>query len=115
VSQSLRNGPLMSGDRVGVVTRWEWPNALHGLSPVDLKGVQSSLANGDHAANVQASNWAGRAIGEALGLNIENPADKARVKSLLKAWLADGSLRVEMRHSARDGRDRPVIVVGRAA
>ncbi|WP_158497245.1 AAA family ATPase [Methylocystis sp. ATCC 49242] len=112
VSVPLGNGGMREGDMVGVVTPWQWPDALDGLCTDDLRKVQDALAEGEHAANVQAANWAGRAVAEALCLDIENAADKARVKSLLKVWLKNGVLKIEARHSPRDGRDRQYITVG---
>ena len=108
----LVSEPLGNGDEVGVVTPWQWPNALDGLSTTDLRKVQERLSEGEHAENVQAANWAGHAIGEVLGIDVGEPAGKARVKALLKTWTANGVLRVEKRPSTRDGRDKPMIIVG---
>lgn len=114
-SQPLGNGGLMAGDYVGVAIRWKWPNALDGLSTADLCAVQEKIAEGEWAENVQASNWAGRAVADALNLDVDSPVDKARIKSLLRTWIANKVLRVERVRSARDGRDRPMVMVGERA
>jgi hypothetical protein len=108
----LVSEPLGNGDEVGVVVPWQWPNALEGLSVAHLRKVQERLSDGEHAENVQAANWAGHAIGEVLEIDVSEPAGKARVKSLIKTWVANKVLRVEKKRSARDGRDKPMILVG---
>jgi hypothetical protein len=40
------------------------------------------------------TDWVGRAIATALGLDIDNKRDKARVGGMIKAWLSAGSLRI---------------------
>ena len=70
------------------------------------------LSEGEHAENVQATNWAGHDIGDVLQIDVSEPAGKARVKSLIKTWVANKVLRVEKRRSSRDGREKPVVVVG---
>ena len=64
------------------------------------------------AENSQASNWAGHAIGEVLGVDVGDSAGRQRVKSLLKAWITSKALKVERRHVPRDGREKPMVVVG---
>jgi AAA domain len=112
VSVSLGNGGMRPHDEIGVATRWQWPNALDGLHVADLDKVQDKIASGEWAENVQASNWAGRAVAEVLDLNADDKAVKARIKSLLKTWIKNKALKVEPRHSARDGRERPMVIVG---
>lgn len=112
-SVSLGNGGAIPDDQIGVATSWAWPNALDGLHVSDLAKVQDAIAAGEWAENVQASNWAGHAVADALGLTVADKADKARVKSLLRSWLNSGALKVDRRHSARDGRQKPMIIVGK--
>jgi hypothetical protein len=112
VSVSLGNGVGGPDDLVGVATKWEWPNPLDGLCVADLRKVQDAIAAGEWAENVQATNWAGRAVAEALGLDLDSPADKGRIKSLLRTWIANKALKAETRHNAAKGRDQKFIVVG---
>jgi hypothetical protein len=111
-SQPLGNGGLVDGDYVGVATRWEWPSPLDGLSVSDLRAVQDRIAKGEHAANVQAANWAGLAVAEVLALDADNAVEKARIKSLLRTWIANGALRMETRHNPRTGRDQQFVTSG---
>ena len=95
VGVSLGNGGLRPHDEIGVTTRWKWPNAFDGLHGSDLERVQDKIASGDWAENVQASDWAGHAVAKVLGLDVDDKADKARIKSLLKTWIKNGALKVE--------------------
>ena len=111
-SVSLGNGNGGPDDFVGVATKWEWPNPLDGLCVADLRKVQDAIGEGEWAENVQATNWAGRAVADALGLDLDSPADKGRVKSLLRTWMANKALKAETRYNAAKGRDQKFIVVG---
>lgn len=115
VSVSLGNGGRGPDDMVGVAVPWQWPNALDGLSVADLRKVQDRIAEGEHAENSQATNWVGHAIAEVLELDISNPADVARVKSLLRTWIGSGALRIETRRNIAKGRDQKFVVVGARA
>ena len=100
------------GDWVGVVTAWTMPGVFDGLTTSDLDKVQAKIASGEWAENVQASNWAGYAVAEVLEVDVQAEAGKQRIKTLLKTWISNKALRVDRQHSARDGRERPMIVVG---
>ena len=115
VSVPLGNGLDGVGDEIGVVTSWEWPDALEGLSTHDLRKVQDKIASGEWAQSVQAKDWAGYAIINALGLDPEDKCDKSRAGSLLKTWINNKVLKSVKEHDARTGRDRPMIVVGERA
>ncbi|MGD9656204.1 MAG: AAA family ATPase [Methylocystis sp.] len=112
VSEPLGNGHDGPGDFVGVVTPWQWPDAFEGLSTPDLRKVQARIAEGEWAESVLAKNWAGKAVAGVLGLDLDDEAQKARIKFLLKTWIRNGALRVEERHNARTGRPQPIIVPG---
>jgi hypothetical protein len=92
-SVDLGNGsPHRPGDSVGVVVPWEWPDPLAGLTGADFEKAATAIRGGKWRENVQAKDWVGKAVAEALDLNIEAKADKARISAMLKAWLAVGSL-----------------------
>lgn len=98
-------------DNVGVVTLYKWPSATEGLRVSDLLAVQRVIHIGSYKENVQASNWVGQAVAEALDLDVSDDADKARIKELLKVWLKSGALKKEQK---LDGNRKPTphIVVG---
>ena len=96
-SVDLGNGPLGPGDSVGVVTQWQWPNPLDGVTGRDFDKVAAVIRDGEWKKNVQASNWVGYAVAKALGLDLTKQADKTKVLGLLKVWLGAGSLVVVKR------------------
>jgi hypothetical protein len=75
-----------------VVTTWQWPDPLAGMSGADFDKVAATIRAGKWRESPQASKWAGRAVAEALDLNADNKADKAKILAMLKVWLAAGSL-----------------------
>jgi hypothetical protein len=113
VSEPLGNDGDGPGDFVGVAVRWQWPDAFEGLSTDDLRKVQARLRQGgEWAENVQAKNWVGKAVAEVLGLDVDDIAQEARIKSLLKTWIKNKALRVEESHNLRAGRSQRIVVPG---
>jgi hypothetical protein len=110
-SVSLGNGGDDASDEVGVVTTWSWPDPFDDVSATDLRKVQDQIAASEWKESVQARAWAGHAVAEVLGLDAGDPAEKAKIKSLLRTWIKNGVLKVER----RPGPDRhicPYIIVG---
>jgi len=110
-SVDLGNGHLGGpGDSVGVVTTWEWPDPLAGMTGADFDKVAAIIRGGEWRENPQAKAWVGQAVAKALGLNASSKADKAKISGMLKAWLAAGSLIVVSRKD--DNRNvRPYVEV----
>jgi hypothetical protein len=92
-SVSLDNGGDGASDLMGVVTAWKWPDPVDDVTFDDLKRVQAKLDGGEWRANVQAQEWAGVAIAQVLGLDLNKKPDKAKVKGLLKTWIKNGALK----------------------
>jgi AAA domain len=86
----LQSVELGNGDSVGVVTRWTWPDALHGVTVADLRAVQAIVAKGRYRQNAQAKDWVGNAVAEAMSLDVNKKADRRRISRLLKTWTAKG-------------------------
>jgi hypothetical protein len=103
----LGNGPD-GGDSVGVVEPWKWPDPLEGMTGADFEKVAAEIRKGKWRADVQAKEWVGRAVASALKLNVRNKADKAKIRGMVKLWLAAGSL-VEV--EGQDEKRRPKIFV----
>lgn len=80
------------GDQIGVVTPWQWPDALNGVTVSDLCRVQSAIAGGKWRENSQAKDWAGYAVAKVLSLDVGQRADKARIATMLKTWIKNGAL-----------------------
>lgn len=98
-SVSLGNGGIEGGDSVGVVTPWTPPRASEQVSASDLQRVQTTIASGSWRYDVRAREaWAGVAIAGVLGLD---PADdQARLKALIKDWIAAKSLKLVQHKNA---------------
>lgn len=96
VAVPLENGvgPLDPGDQVAVATAWEWPDATAGVTGADFDAAARKVRSGKWRENIQASNWVGNAIAEALSLDVEDARDKAKIKACLKMWIASGAFRV---------------------
>jgi AAA domain len=111
-SVDLRNHPSAGcGDSVGVVVSWVWPDLMADVSVTDVRNVQFIISKGRYRASSQAADWAGKAVAEALGLDLKKPSDKRKAINLLKVWTSSGALkRVDERDEK--GNNRPFIVVG---
>jgi len=103
--------PGRPSDHVGVVTTWKWPDAMAGMTAADLLEVQKKVNAGAWKDSSQSGEWVGYAVADALGLSVEDPKDKERIKAMLKAWKASGALKVEMREDAHR-KNRPFVAVG---
>ncbi|MEC9065712.1 MAG: AAA family ATPase [Pseudomonadota bacterium] len=111
-SVDLGNGDAdHPSDKVGAAVHWTPPDPFDGLSTSDLYEVQQRIAAGEWGDSVQAKDWAGYAVAEVIGADLDDKADKARVKSLLRTWKETGALKVESRGTDK-GRKKPFLVVG---
>ena len=88
------------------------PGAFDGVSAEHLEKVQNTIASGEWAKDSQANDWAGHAVAEVLGLDADDPADREKIKTLLKTWIENLALKVAHKPVKGKSRDRPVIVVG---
>ena len=98
-SVDLGNSPTGGfGDSIGVVIPWKWPDLLADVSVTNLRDVQTVISKGRYRASPQAADWAGKAVAEAMHLDLDKPADRRKTANLLKVWTASGALkRVEER------------------
>ena len=84
-------------DHVGVVTAWEWPSAESVVNDLDDDAkarIRVAVDNGEFKEAKQAKNWAGVAVAEVLGLDLEIKENKARAAMVLRALLSEGVLTV---------------------
>jgi hypothetical protein len=103
------------GDEVGVATNWNPPDPFDGVTLTDLLAAQKAVATGGPwRENVQAKDWVGKAIAEALGLDLDDKAHKAKIKALLKGWIKKGMFVVVERPDANSDL-RPFVKVGQWA
>ena len=80
------------GDDMGVVTKWEWPNPLDGVTGQDFEKAAVAIRASKWRENAQCKDWVGIPIAKALKLNVISKADRAKVTGLIKVWLASGAL-----------------------
>jgi hypothetical protein len=94
VSIPLENGtPENQGDQVGVVTKWKFPGLFDDMEVSDLFAIQKAIDAGQWRADTRSPDWAGNAVAKVLELDIAAPADKNRIKAMLKVWLETGALK----------------------
>jgi hypothetical protein len=99
-------------DWVGVVTKWEMPGALDGITTEHLDQVREMVRTRKYRADSRASSaWVGQAVAEVLGLNLEKETDRAKVKAVLKEWFASGAL-IKVNGKDEKGTERPFVAVG---
>jgi hypothetical protein len=114
-SQAMGNGTEdRPEDFVAVAETWSPPDAFDGITANDLLKVQNAVHEKCLRENAQANEWAGHVIGPLLGLNSHDEADAARLKKMIKVWIASEALRIERVQDGK-GHVRPVIAVGRWA
>jgi len=87
---TLASTPLGNGDSVGVVTPWQPPSALDGVTPDHLAQVQAVLRGGKYRKDVQAADWAGRVVAKICNMDLEDAGVKRRIGQILKRWISDG-------------------------
>jgi hypothetical protein len=98
VSIDLGNGdpddPHDRGDNMGVVTAWQWPNPLDGVSGEDFEKAVAVIRAGEWRLNNQAKAWVGHAVAKALGLGDvrRKGIDRARVIAIVNMWVYKGVL-----------------------
>jgi hypothetical protein len=72
------------------------------------------VAAGTWRKDVQARDWVGKAVAEALGLDLDKATDRERVKTLLACWIKTGALKTVTRKDA-NREDKVYVEVGQAA
>ena len=106
--------PIDNSDLVGVVTKWEWPEALADVTVDHLRKVQVAVEAGRWRQNSQAKDWVGIAVAQVLGLDPTNKPHKSKITGMLNAWLATGML-VVVEGEDETRRKRPYVEVGERA
>lgn len=110
-SVGLGNGGNGAGDSVGVVVPWKWPDLMADVTVGDLRAVQAIVSKGHFRANPQARDWIGKAVAEALGLDLAKPGDKRKARNLIKVWLESGVLK-KVEEKDDKGMTRPFVILG---
>jgi len=112
VGVSLGNRIDAREDNVGVATQWTKPSAFEGVKEHHLYAARAAVEAGQWREDVRSSSWVGIAVAGALGLDIDDPQARARVKTIVRTWLKEGVLDVVQGFDdAR--RPRQFVVVGK--
>lgn len=108
---------LPNGDWVASLRRWDVPDPFEGITPELTRKVQQAVAEAAQKGhgvreNVQSGEWVGHIVAYALDLKVTDAASKARIKSLIRQWIATDILRIDEAHDKRAGRKTSIVVVG---
>ncbi|BAR58792.1 hypothetical protein NK6_5634 [Bradyrhizobium diazoefficiens] len=97
-SVDLENDPeqdFNEGDKVGVVTRYEYPRAeTWTLTESDIRRALVAIAGGKNwRFDQRAHAWVGIPIAEALGLDLRKLSHRRQIVCAINGWLASGLLK----------------------
>jgi hypothetical protein len=81
----------LPSDFVAVPRPWTPPDPLADVSPADLEAVKKAMGAKRWRKDHQSPDWAGHPVAKALGLDLEQPRDKAKVRALLAKWRVEGT------------------------
>jgi phage/plasmid primase-like uncharacterized protein len=108
----MNNVDLANGDSVGVACSWTPPSAFEGITTTHLIRVQRAISEGKWRENAQAKAWAGHAVANVIGLDMDDKKDRGRVKKLIGGWLKEGVLEV-VNDLDEHRMEKEFIIVGR--
>ncbi len=102
----LKNGPVGSSDRVGVVEYYKLPEKAAALDALPDNAVMiAQRAAYDHPMearyDIQSPDWFGHLIGRIMGINSVDKSGKNTLKLAIQAWLRSGALVIEIRPDAQ--------------
>jgi len=107
-----------NGENIGALQPWKWPDAFDGVTARDASRVRAAIGAAYEAdpmqcrADVQAKQWVGRIVADALGLDVVEKRDRERIKVLLKHWIDAGVLARDMAFDPAKREEKPVISPG---
>src|SRR5262249_38198412 len=93
---------LPNGDDAAVPSRWTPPSAFDGITTDALATGERLAAPGEYRADSRSPWWYGYALADALNIPIAYGADNdpkhlARVNSIIKTWIKNKVLKIEIR------------------
>lgn len=117
VWRKMHGVKIANGEWIGVAIQFKMPDAFDGISARETRLCQQRIGQEAEIkplrADSRATAWAGHLIGEILDIDTTDKAGKARVSNILRAWVKSDVLRIEQEIDDRQGREVPVIVVGK--
>ena len=97
------NDPSDKGDNKGVVTKWEWPDAMKGITEEAIEKVKAAIRAGEWRKDSQAKDWVGHPVAKALGLGDvrKKGLDRTKVTTIINNWVYKGKLVVVVREDKK--------------
>ena len=104
---------------MAVSSRWSPPNPFNGLSTTDMTTGARLAATGELRADSRSPDWFGYALADTLHIPVaygaeNDPKDLARLNAIIKTWIKNKVLKIEVRPDAKS-KDRKFIIPGPAA
>ncbi|MBA8877869.1 AAA family ATPase [Phyllobacterium myrsinacearum] len=99
-------------DSVAVSEPWTPPDVMDDVTGEDLLKAQRAVDGRDLKSSSQATEWAGYAIGDAIGIDARSEPGKTKIKRCLKTWISTEMLVEREIFDDRNRRPVKVIVVG---
>lgn len=106
---------MPNGDWCAVVQKWVPPDAFAGVTSDHAKRMQIALMDAPepYRESAQSPQWAGNVVASILDLDVEDKAVRARIKSILRQWIATGVLGTDTWRDKSKGRDHTIVVCGK--
>lgn len=106
---------MPNDDWCAIVQKWVPPDAFEGVTSDHAKRMQIVLQDAPepYRESAQSPQWAGNAAAIILELDVEDRAAKARIKSILRQWIASGILATDTWRDKSKGRDHTIVVCGK--
>jgi hypothetical protein len=101
-----------NGDNVGTLEAWEYPDAFANVTTADMYAIRDLVSKKDFRADSRADDWVGRSIADRLKLNINDQANTAKIKQIIKAWIKNGVLAIDEREDDHR-KKRKYVIPGR--
>jgi hypothetical protein len=112
VSIGLPNGlDDRPGDQVQAIEAWDYPQPFDNVTADDMRWMRETVRHQDYRYNAQSPDWVGRPLADRLGLDADDDGDRKRLIAILKTWLANGALALEIRKD-ETRRDRQFVIPG---
>ena len=93
---------LINGDAVAAASPWSPPDPFKNVTTADMELARTLAATGGYRLNSGSPKWFGYALAKHFDLKVSHagdtdPADLARVQSIMKTWLNNKVLEIEER------------------
>jgi hypothetical protein len=105
---------IPNGDEIACVISWKPPDPFEGVSTSDVEWCRQLAQTGAHRWDVRSEDWIGYPLAERLNIKVKfrgdnAKADIARLKAILKKWLANNVFALETRED-KSRRKREFVV-----